>query len=92
MFPIKPFSPLQLLQESICGKCKVVCTSDDRRNMQVSKEELNIADYTFSRTFDVGNCKISDKFTDLIAGHEGQLFKLCFLDSFSPYFFIYQKL
>ncbi|KAL8123025.1 protein ANTI-SILENCING 1-like isoform X2 [Apium graveolens] len=60
--------------ESISGKCNVVCTSDDRRNMQVSKEELKIADYTFSRTFDVDNYKLSDKFTDPIAGHQVENF------------------
>ncbi|KAK1358238.1 Protein ANTI-SILENCING [Heracleum sosnowskyi] len=60
--------------ESICGKCKVVCTSDDRRNMQVSEEELNIADHTFFRRFDVDNYTISDKFTDLIAGQQVENF------------------
>uniref|UniRef100_A0A164XCT6 BAH domain-containing protein n=1 Tax=Daucus carota subsp. sativus TaxID=79200 RepID=A0A164XCT6_DAUCS len=60
--------------ESICGKCNVICTSYDRRNPQVSEEELKIADFTFFRTFDVGNCKISDEFTDLIAGHRVENF------------------
>lgn len=44
--------------------------------MQVSEEELNIADHTFFRRFDVDEYTISDKFTDLIAGHQGQIIKL----------------
>ncbi|KAA8541868.1 hypothetical protein F0562_023020 [Nyssa sinensis] len=56
--------------EAICGKCNVVCTSKDRRNPQASGEELRMADYIFYRTFDVGSCRISDTFADMIAGTE----------------------
>lgn len=56
--------------EAIAGKCNVVCTSRDSRNPQPSPEELRMADYVFYRSFDVGNCTISDKIDDKIAGIE----------------------
>ncbi|KAA8525308.1 hypothetical protein F0562_007163 [Nyssa sinensis] len=54
--------------EAIAGKCNVVCTSRDRRNPQPSAEELQMADYIFYRTFDVGHCTILDKMDDKVAG------------------------
>nr|DAD46365.1 TPA_asm: hypothetical protein HUJ06_004595 [Nelumbo nucifera] len=59
-----------LTQEVIAGKCNVVCTSEDPRNPQPSNEELEMADYIFHRTFDVGNYKISDKMDDKVGGIE----------------------
>ncbi|XP_058081707.1 protein ANTI-SILENCING 1 isoform X2 [Magnolia sinica] len=56
--------------EVIAGKCNVICTSKDERNPQPSNEEMKMADFIFFRTFDVGNCTISDKFLDKIAGVE----------------------
>uniref|UniRef100_A0A5B7B2F1 BAH domain-containing protein n=1 Tax=Davidia involucrata TaxID=16924 RepID=A0A5B7B2F1_DAVIN len=53
--------------EAIAGKCNVVCTSRDRRNPQPSVEDLQMADYIFYRTFDVGHCTISDKMDDKVA-------------------------
>ena len=60
-----------LIQESIAGKCDVVCISKDNRNPQPSDEELQRAEFVFFRTFDVGNFKISDKIDEKIAGIEG---------------------
>ncbi|XP_057504527.1 protein ANTI-SILENCING 1-like isoform X2 [Actinidia eriantha] len=56
--------------EAISGKYNIVCTSKDKRNPQASEEELRMADYIFYRTFDVGKCKISRIFEDVIAGIE----------------------
>lgn len=58
-------------QEALGGKCKVVCTSNDKRNPRVSQVELREADYIFYRTFDIGSLKISDNFADLIDGIKG---------------------
>ncbi|XVE97535.1 hypothetical protein REPUB_Repub03eG0027700 [Reevesia pubescens] len=54
--------------EAIAGKCNVVCISKDIRNPQASDEELQMADFVFYRTFDVGQCIILDKIDDKIAG------------------------
>ncbi|XWS26300.1 hypothetical protein CRYUN_Cryun26dG0020200 [Craigia yunnanensis] len=54
--------------EAIAGKCNVVCISKDSRNPQPSDEELQMADFVFYRTFDVGQCIILDKIDDKIAG------------------------
>lgn len=56
--------------ETIAGKCDVVCTSKDKRNPQASIEEVKISDYVFYRTFDVENCRLSERFPDKIAGVE----------------------
>ncbi|KAI3716290.1 hypothetical protein L6452_23524 [Arctium lappa] len=56
--------------ETISGKCNVVCKSKDKRNPQASTEELKMSDYIFYRTFDVGNCRLSERFPDKIAGVE----------------------
>ncbi|KAK1416806.1 hypothetical protein QVD17_25923 [Tagetes erecta] len=56
--------------ETICGKCNVVCTSEDERNPKTSVEELKMANYVFYRTFDVEKCRLSDKFPYKIAGVE----------------------
>lgn len=56
--------------ESICGKCNVVCTSEDKRNTQPSAPELASADYFFYRTFDVEHYTISDIKGDKVAGLE----------------------
>ncbi|KAF8406987.1 hypothetical protein HHK36_006108 [Tetracentron sinense] len=58
--------------EVLAGKCNVVCTSKDQRNLLPSELELRMAKYIFYRTFDVGSLTISDKFEDRIAGIEGQ--------------------
>ncbi|XP_058203995.1 protein ANTI-SILENCING 1 isoform X4 [Rhododendron vialii] len=55
-------------QEAIAGKCNVVCISKDSRNPQPSEQELQMADYVFSRTFDVRHCTISDQMDDKVAG------------------------
>ena len=60
-------------QEAIAGKCNVVCISKDSRNPQPTDEELQMADYVFRRTFDVGTCKIMDKMDDEIAGIDVKL-------------------
>ncbi|KAM7253959.1 hypothetical protein ACFE04_031641 [Oxalis oulophora] len=52
--------------ESIVGKCNVVCTSKDLRNSQPFEEDLRLADYVFSRTFDVDKLKILRRFPDEI--------------------------
>ncbi|KAL8107096.1 protein ANTI-SILENCING 1-like isoform X2 [Apium graveolens] len=54
--------------EAIAGKCYVICTSEDRRNRQPSKEETKSADYIFYRTFDVGRCTLSEKIDDSVGG------------------------
>ncbi|KAJ9183461.1 hypothetical protein P3X46_007311 [Hevea brasiliensis] len=53
--------------ETIAGKCNVVCISKDSRNPQPSNEELEMADFIFYRTFDVGRRVILDKIDDKIA-------------------------
>ncbi|KAK6912155.1 hypothetical protein RJ641_024248, partial [Dillenia turbinata] len=57
--------------ESISAKCNVVCTSKDKRNPRPSESELEMADYIFYRTFDVGSCKISENFPETINGLKG---------------------
>lgn len=54
--------------EAIAGKCYVICTSEDRRNRQPSEEEIKLADYIFYRTFNVGQCTLSDKMDDCVGG------------------------
>lgn len=56
--------------EAIAGKCNVVCISKDEKNRQPSVEELEMADYVFYRTFDVGSLTISDKLGEKIASIE----------------------
>lgn len=58
-------------QEAIAGKCYVICTSEDRRNRQPSEEEIKLADYIFYRTFNVGQCTLSDKMDDCVGGLAG---------------------
>ncbi|CAK7356605.1 unnamed protein product [Dovyalis caffra] len=57
--------------ESIVGKCEVFCASNDQRNPQASKQQLETADYIFYRPFDVGTCRILESFPDQICGLEG---------------------
>ncbi|KAI8568806.1 hypothetical protein RHMOL_Rhmol02G0229100 [Rhododendron molle] len=57
-----------LILEAIAGKCNVVCISKDSRIPQPSEQELQMADYVFSRTFDVRHCTISDQMDDKVAG------------------------
>jgi hypothetical protein len=64
-------------QESIIGKCSVVCTSEDKRNPKPSETELKRADFFFKCTFNVDRLVIDDKFPDKIDGIEGQLFMSC---------------
>ncbi|PON76485.1 Nucleotide-binding alpha-beta plait domain containing protein [Parasponia andersonii] len=54
--------------EAIAGKCNVVCISKDIRNPQPTDEELQMADFVFCRTFDVGSLKVMDKIEEIIAG------------------------
>ncbi|GFP80265.1 hypothetical protein PHJA_000169900 [Phtheirospermum japonicum] len=54
--------------EAIAGKCNVVCISKDSRNLQPSAEEVQMADYVFSRTFDVTSNTISDQMGDTVGG------------------------
>lgn len=61
-------------QEAIAGKCNVVCIAKDVRNPQPSDEEIQMADFVFYRTFDVGKCKVVDKVDEKIAGIEGMCF------------------
>lgn len=56
--------------EAIAGKCHVVCTSVDKRNLQPSSTDVELADYIFYRVFDVGNYTISDVLADTVAGIE----------------------
>ncbi|KAM0934955.1 putative BAH domain, RNA-binding domain superfamily [Dioscorea sansibarensis] len=56
--------------EAIAGKCHVVCTSVDKRNLQPSSTDVELADYIFYHVFDVGNYTISDVLADTIAGIE----------------------
>ncbi|XVE52151.1 hypothetical protein DITRI_Ditri02bG0099300 [Diplodiscus trichospermus] len=55
-------------QESIGGKCNVVCTSNDSRNPQASEADLRRADYFFCCHFDVGQLAIFDIFPDMVDG------------------------
>ncbi|KAE9609165.1 putative BAH domain-containing protein [Lupinus albus] len=50
--------------EALSGKCNVVCIAKDSRNPQVSDEELQDAEFVFSRFFDVGKRNILDKIDD----------------------------
>ncbi|XP_062097242.1 protein ANTI-SILENCING 1 isoform X3 [Humulus lupulus] len=59
--------------EAIAGKCNVVCISKDSRNPQPTDEKLQMADYIFRRTFDVGTYKVMDKIDDEIAGTDVKL-------------------
>ncbi|RXH72629.1 hypothetical protein DVH24_012313 [Malus domestica] len=54
--------------EAIAGKCNVLCISKDKENPQPSDEELQMAEFVFRRTFDVGLQKITDKIEGAIAG------------------------
>ncbi|KAI4337462.1 hypothetical protein L6164_015877 [Bauhinia variegata] len=57
--------------EAICGKCNVICISKDSRNRPPSDEEVETAEFVFSRFFDVGHRRILDKIDyDEIAGTE----------------------
>ncbi|KAL9405741.1 hypothetical protein Peur_002713 [Populus x canadensis] len=60
--------------ESIVGKCNVVCASNDQRNPQASEQQLEMADYIFYRSFDVGTCRISESFADQIYGFKVELY------------------
>lgn len=60
-------------QEAIAGKCNILCISKDSRNPQPSAEEIQMADYVFYRTFDVGSCTISDHFGETVGGLDGML-------------------
>lgn len=53
--------------EVIVGKCKVLCTSKDARNLQPTEEDLDDADHFFYRSFDVGNYTVSENFGDMEA-------------------------
>lgn len=70
------------IQEPIAGKCNVVCISKDSRNPQPSYEEIEMADFIFYRTFDVGHRVITDKIDDKIAGIDG----MCYLALNAPVF------
>ncbi|KAL3655655.1 hypothetical protein CASFOL_000051 [Castilleja foliolosa] len=54
--------------EAIAGKCNVVCISKDKRNLQPSAEEVQMADYIFYRTFDVNSNTISDQMGVTVGG------------------------
>ncbi|KAK1550105.1 hypothetical protein Q3G72_013756 [Acer saccharum] len=56
--------------EAIAGKCNVICISKDSRNPQPSNEELQMSDFVFYRTFDVGHRQILDKMGEKVAGIE----------------------
>ncbi|KAE8675827.1 Bromo-adjacent domain-containing protein, putative isoform 2 [Hibiscus syriacus] len=56
--------------EAISGKCNVVCISKDGRNPQPSDRDIQMADFVFYRTFDVGLCAIFDRIDEKIAGTE----------------------
>lgn len=58
-------------QESIVGKCNVVCISEDAGNPQPSDETLQKADYVYHRFFDVEKLKIVDQLNNKTAGTEG---------------------
>lgn len=72
------FPPFKIcFQESILGKCCIVCSSEDKRNPKPSETELKRANFFFKCTFDVDRLVIDDKFPDKIDGIEGQLFMFC---------------
>ncbi|XP_074285224.1 protein ANTI-SILENCING 1-like isoform X2 [Silene latifolia] len=52
--------------EAIIGKCNVICTSRDPRNVSRAKSDIAKADYFFSHVFDVGTMRLSDKLPDKI--------------------------
>ncbi|KAK6927414.1 hypothetical protein RJ641_006005 [Dillenia turbinata] len=56
--------------EAIAGKSNVICISSDSRNPQPSDGVLQMADYVFYRTFDVGKCAVVDKIDEKICGLE----------------------
>ncbi|KAG0458172.1 hypothetical protein HPP92_022902 [Vanilla planifolia] len=56
--------------EAIAGKCNVICTSHDERNLQASSVAIEKADFIFSRIFDVGTCTVSERLPEKIAGIE----------------------
>ncbi|GMI92538.1 ANTI-SILENCING 1, Increase in Bonsai Methylation 2, SHOOT GROWTH 1 [Hibiscus trionum] len=56
--------------EAIVGKCNVICISKDSRNPQPSDGDIQMAEFVFYRTFDVGLRTISDKIDEKIAGTE----------------------
>lgn len=58
-------------QESIAGKCNLVCISKDARNPQPSEEAVRNADFVFYRCFDVGKRKVVEEIDDKILGLEG---------------------
>eukprot|EP01018_Ginkgo_biloba_P027620 Gb_05332 [translate_table: standard] len=51
----------------IVGKCKILCTSPDKRNPQPSEEDLANADFFFHRTFDVGKYTVSENLSNIEA-------------------------
>jgi len=72
------FHPFKFcFQESVIGKCSVVCVSEDKRNPKPSEPELKRADFFFKCTFDVDRPVIDHKFPDKIDGVEGQLLMSC---------------
>jgi hypothetical protein len=58
-------------QESIAGKCNVVCISKDARNPQPSDETVRNAEFVFYRYFDVGQRKIVEEVDEKSVGIEG---------------------
>ncbi|XP_019102052.1 PREDICTED: protein ANTI-SILENCING 1-like [Camelina sativa] len=54
--------------ETILGKCKIKCISEDRRNPQPESSDLRRAKYVFSHTFDTRLKILSNVFADAIAG------------------------
>ncbi|KAK6912699.1 hypothetical protein RJ641_022300 [Dillenia turbinata] len=56
--------------EAVAGKPNVICISSDSRNPQPSDGVLQMADYVFYRTFDVGKCAVIDKIDEKICGIE----------------------
>jgi hypothetical protein len=48
-------------QESIAGKCNIVCISKDSRNPQLSDKAIWSAPFVFYRYFDVGQRKIVEE-------------------------------
>ncbi|XP_019092228.1 PREDICTED: protein ANTI-SILENCING 1-like [Camelina sativa] len=57
--------------DTIMGKCKIVCMSEDRRNPQPESSDLRRAKYVFSHTFDTRLKVLSNVFADAIAGIGG---------------------
>jgi hypothetical protein len=58
-------------QESIAGKCNVVCISKDARNPQPLDEIVRNAEFVFYRYFDVVQRKIVEEVDDKSVGIEG---------------------